>query len=233
MTTHATRLLSAPPGWTAHVALGAAVIVAAAWWLAPPLQALLQSSPVVAADRQVALWLHAHAGATLNFWMAWFSHVHGTLGILLLSAGVAVTALSPAKARELLPYLIAAIPGGLLLNVAVKEAVQRARPDWGYAAETLGSFSFPSGHTAGATLFYGVLLVLAFSRCRHPVLRTILAIAAAAMIVLVAASRMVLGMHYLSDCVGAVIEEVLWLALCLTGTPALRRDLTDAPAPQP
>jgi undecaprenyl-diphosphatase len=233
MNTHATRLLSAPRGWTAHVALGAAVIVAAAWWLAPPLQALLQSAPVVEADRQVAMWLHARTGATLNFWMAWLSHVHGTLGILLLSAGVAVTAIPPGKANELFPCLIAAVPGGMLLNAAVKQAVQRARPDWGYAAETLGSFSFPSGHTAGATLFYGVLVVLAFSSCRRPVLRLLLAIAAAALVVLVAASRMVLGMHYLSDCVGAVIEALLWLALCLTGTPAVRRGFANEPGRQP
>jgi undecaprenyl-diphosphatase len=165
--------------------------------------------------------------------MAWISHVHGTLGILLLSAGVAVTAWSPDRGWGRLPSLVAAVPGGLLLNTAVKQAVQRARPDWGYAAETLGSFSFPSGHTAGATLFYGALLVLAFSSLRSPALRWLLTIAAASMVTLVAMSRMVLGMHYLSDCVGAVIEALLWLAICLTGTPAVQRRIADTRTPPP
>jgi len=106
------------------------------------------------------------------------------------------------------------VPGGLLLNVLVKHAVHRMRPDPGYAMEHLATFSFPSGHTAGATVLYGFLVAMLWPHCRSPLARTALVATAAALVVLVAASRIMLGLHYASDCAAAVVEGLLWLAIC-------------------
>jgi membrane-associated phospholipid phosphatase len=43
------------------------------------------------------------------------------------------------------------------------------------------------------------------------------------MVLLVAASRMYLGAHYLSDVLAAMLEGLAWLALCLGTVGALRR----------
>jgi membrane-associated phospholipid phosphatase len=206
--------------WIGQVVSGAASISAAAWLLGPTIRRFLQSSAILDADRLVATSLHAAANPSLIAFMVWVSWVHGTAGILALTV-LATSAAWRFSNRLPLPVLLAAVPGGLLLNVAVKHAVQRPRPDWGYALQALETYSFPSGHTAGATLFYGIVVVWLWPRVRGVGARIALLVAAISMVLLVAASRIVLGVHFVSDCMAAVIEAGVWLATCLFGAPGV------------
>lgn len=214
------KAVSPSPSWRriGQVVSGAATFSAAAWVLGPTIRRFLQSSAILDADRFVAASLHAAASPSLIGFMVWVSWAHGTVGILALTA-IAASATWRYSNRLPLPVLMAAVPGGLLLNVAIKHAVQRPRPDWGYALQALETYSFPSGHTAGATLFYGIVLVWLWPRVRGVGARTALLIAAISMVLLVAASRIVLGAHFMTDCVAAVIEAGIWLAICLIGAP--------------
>lgn len=216
------RLKTAPPGpvarWMIQVAFGACSIVGAAWLLGPALRDFLQLSAILAFDRGVATWLHGAASAPVIEALVWVSRAHGTLGILALTA-IAVMAFRRFSNRVPLPVVAATVAGGLLLNVAVKHAVQRARPDWGDALQTLETYSFPSGHTAGATLFYGTVVVWLWPRVRSAAGRIALLVGAAAAVLLVATSRIVLGVHFASDCLAAVLEATLWLAICRAGAP--------------
>ena len=114
-----------------------------------------------------------------------------------------------------MPWLLASVPAGLLLNFAVKSVLHRTRPESDYVAERLSSFSFPSGHTAGATLLYGFLALCLWRRNPSLGLRAAVVAGAAILVAMVATSRVMLGMHYPSDCVAAIIEGVAWLAICL------------------
>ncbi|WP_395406963.1 phosphatase PAP2 family protein [Pseudoduganella sp. UC29_106] len=84
---------------------------------------------------------------------------------------------------------------------------------------TLATYSFPSGHTVAATLFYGLLACYLVMRGR----RWLPVAGATLMVLLVACSRMYLGVHYLSDVLAAVAEGVAWLAICVTGMSTWRR----------
>jgi len=96
---------------------------------------------------------------------------------------------------------------------------------------TLNTFSFPSGHTAGAVVFYGALAAFLVSRYNGGRPRAASVGLAIVAVVLVAFSRMYLGAHYLSDVVAAVCSSLAWLALCLSGVHALvRRKMTQAGA---
>ena len=204
--------------WVGQVVCGAASIVAAAWLLGPTIRTFLQSSAVLDADRLVAASLHAAASPWLTEFMVWLSWAHGTAGILVLTV-IAASAMWRYSNRLPLPVLMATVPGGMLLNVAVKHAVQRPRPDWGYALQALETYSFPSGHTAGAMLFYGIVVVWLWPRVRRLEARIALLIAAVLMVLLVAASRIVLGVHFMTDCIAAVIEAGAWLAICQFRAP--------------
>ncbi|MEO8202487.1 MAG: phosphatase PAP2 family protein [Betaproteobacteria bacterium] len=205
---HAKGLLS----YTALVAAGAALLIGLAWLASTLVAALLAWPGVMAADRAIAESLHAHASPAAVEAMTWVSRLHGTTAILAMSALLAAWLVARGE-RSLLPRLVASVPGGLLLNAALKIALHRARPDTAYAAERLASFSFPSGHTAGATFLYGFIVLLLWQRARGSA-RAAAVAGAILMVFLVATSRVMLGMHYATDCAAAVAEGVAWLAIC-------------------
>jgi undecaprenyl-diphosphatase len=119
--------------------------------------------------------------------------------------------------------LIVAVPGGMLLNEWIKLLVHRHRPfvegpfvDW-------SGYSFASGHTMGATLLYGQLLLflLPFLKRRH--LRIVGVCGAASLVVLVGFSRIALGAHFLTDVLAAIVFGMLWLMLCTLLGKRVRR----------
>ena len=94
------------------------------------------------------------------------------------------------------------VPGGLLLNLLLKMAFARGRPDWG-DVDLIG-YSFPSGHTMTAALFYGLLGVFFVFGVKSWWWRAIAAAIAFTIICAVGFSRIYLGAHYFSDVVAAV-----------------------------
>ena len=120
--------------------------------------------------------------------------------------------------------LLMAVPGGMLLNVLLKSVFQRARPHFDDPLLILDSYSFPSGHTVAATLFYGVLAAYLISL---PGMRwgrrLAAALSAVLMVALVALSRVYLGVHYLSDVLAGAAEGCAWLTVCVTASASLRR----------
>jgi undecaprenyl-diphosphatase len=96
--------------------------------------------------------------------------------------------------------------------LAVKALVGRVRPTLTSEAASLGP-SFPSGHSATAAAFYAAAaLVLGRSltgRARHLIIAGAVAVATA-----VAASRVLLDLHWLSDVVGGLALGWAWFALC-------------------
>lgn len=173
---------------------------------------LLLQGPVTAADAGVSRWLYRNAGAAFTALMAAVSALHGTWPLLAMSAAAAL-ALWWRHQRAWAAALVLCVPGGMLLNYAVKHAFQRARPAFDEAA-AIASYSFPSGHTAGATLWWGFMLVWLFAHRADAGTRIAGATLAAAMVLLTALSRVYLGVHYLSDVLAAIGEGAAWLALC-------------------
>lgn len=208
--------------WTTRVGLAALVLIGSAWLMAGPVLLVLQSATVTAVDQDVAGWMHSQSKGLVIGALSAVSQLHGTTGILSLCVVSAAT-LWVRRRRALMPCLLLTVPGGLLLNIAVKLAVQRARPTWEYAAQTLTSFSFPSGHTLGATVFYGFLVVLFWPGSTRAT-RVALVTLAVVMVPLVAASRIALGVHYFSDCVAAVVEGLVWLMVCTWKYPSWALD---------
>jgi undecaprenyl-diphosphatase len=111
----------------------------------------------------------------------------------------------------------------MLLNVSMKFAFERSRPrSFDAPLLALSIYSFPSGHAAGATLFYGVLAAVVIANIRAWRWRVLIALAALLIVMLVGLSRIYLGDHYLSDVLAAFTESVAWLTLCLMAVHTLR-----------
>lgn len=199
-----------------QLTLGAVVLVCASWMFGGIAEDVLTAAPLIRVDADLALWLHRHASPELTRFMLAVSSWNSTLAIGCYAALVAV-ALAWRRAWYWLATLVAAVPVGMLINVMMKLAFHRARPSFDDPIVTLTTYSFPSGHVAATTLFYGFLLALLASGTRAWAARLGLGLVALAMIVLVALSRMYLGAHYLSDVLAAFAEGVAWLTLCVVG----------------
>ncbi|MGZ5572018.1 MAG: phosphatase PAP2 family protein [Usitatibacter sp.] len=169
-----------------------------------------------AADLALAAWLHEHAIASpaLAQAMLFVTDFHSNLAIHAMSAVVAVV-LWRERRRDWLATLVLAVPAGLAINVALKHLFARTRPTWDNALLTLDTFGFPSGHVAGATLFYGFLAAYLLQGVEDRAVRAAHIAAAAMLVVLVAFSRVYLGVHYLTDVIGAAAWSLGWLTICL------------------
>ena len=158
-------------------------------------------------------WLQARLTASLTAIMRWVSKMHNTLPI---SAAIALLAVLFAMRRrwEDLIFLLATVPLGMLLNVAMKHTFLRARPPVGPLSDLLDSYSFPSGHVAASTLLYGFLVVLVFRETERTSLRVAACAGAVLAVVSVAVSRVYLGVHYATDVAVAAVEALGWLFFC-------------------
>ena len=109
------------------------------------------------------------------------------------------------------------------MNILLKHLFHRQRPVLENPLVTLSSYGFPSGHTMGATLFYGAVAILVAHSVRTWRLRVLIFCIAVAVVVLIGISRIYLGAHYLTDVLGAIAVGLAWLAFCWTGVDTLRR----------
>ncbi|WP_307861896.1 phosphatase PAP2 family protein [Nocardioides sp. SYSU D00065] len=104
---------------------------------------------------------------------------------------------------------------------ASKHVLDRPRPSWAEPVVELSSLSYPSGHaTAAATAAVALVLVV-----RHRAA----ACAALVLAVSVAASRVFLGVHYLSDVVAGSLLGSLLAVSTYAVLPLLRRVLPTDP----
>lgn len=205
-----------------HLTVGVALMLVAAWVFGSIAEEVVEAEEITIIDDWLARWFHARASPGFTDAMLLITHWHNTLGISLMALVLGIW-LYVKKAHYWLLTLVIAVPGGMLLNVLLKYTFQRARPSWDNPLLTLSTYSFPSGHTVGATLLYGLLAAYLVVLSRSWRTRVAVMAAVCLMIGLVGLSRMYLGVHYLSDVLAAVVEGCGWLVVCITGCSTLRR----------
>ena len=116
------------------------------------------------------------------------------------------------RSRWVIPYVFVVVAGNGLITTTIKHLADRVRPELNPIAETLGP-SFPSGHSSWAAAFFACAALL-LGRGRSHRTRIVLAGAGAACAVAVAGSRVLLGVHWLSDVVAGLALGWAWFAVC-------------------
>ena len=200
----------AATGLALTLALGVAIVGGI---LIGALAYLVRSSArLVEIDASVGGWAADHATEWSTRLLQLVTDLGDTPVTIVVIAVVAVVELLRVPNRWILPFLVTVVAGEIVLVNAVKELLDRVRPTFNPIAETLGP-SFPSGHSArAAALYAAVALVLA--RRRSPRTRALLAGGAAAIAVGVACSRVMLGVHWLSDVVAGLAFGWAWFSVC-------------------
>lgn len=205
-----------------HLSAGIAAMVGATLLFRYIAEAVTGRQALTVLDLQLANWLHGHACAGLTGAVLLLTNLHSLAGVAVLAA-LAGGYLWRRQAYYWVLALALAVPGAMLLNVVLKNIYQRSRPHFEQALLVLDTYSFPSGHAAAATALYGLLLCYVMTNSASRPLRALSLLAAVLMVALVGATRLYLGVHYLSDVLGAIAAASAWLAVCITAVSTLRR----------
>jgi len=205
-----------------HLTVGLVLILLAGITFGEIAEDVVEGDTITLVDVQLAHWFRARAEVPFTQAMLFITHWNGITGTSVMTALLAAW-FAYRKAYYWLIVLVAAVPGGMLLNVVLKHIFRRQRPSLDDPLLTLSTYSFPSGHTVAATLFYGVLACYLWRRVRAWPRRLLIVLGACAMVALVALSRMYLGVHYLSDVMAASMEGAAWLTVCVTAVSTLHR----------
>ena len=133
----------------------------------------------------------------------------------------ALAALGISRRRiETLTALAAAL--FILVGIALKELVDRPRPQVFLGLANTGFDSFPSGHTLFATILLGLTIMFVTTWVRDPLRRRTLQGVLALLVLAVGLSRVYLELHWPSDVLGGywyggvALTELAWLRQRLT-----------------
>jgi undecaprenyl-diphosphatase len=140
--------------------------------------------------------------------ITWF----GSNGVLWTVVIAAAVILAIRRLPRLALYVVVAGAGALVLDPVLKSLVGRLRPVVPHPIAHGTGNSFPSGHSLGSIVCYGAVL-LAFLPGVSPRFRWLARALAAALVFLIGLSRLMLGVHYLSDVVGAWALGIAWLGI--------------------
>jgi len=181
---------------------------------------VMTTAPIMKQDLQVSVWLHTHNNAVFLAFLYAITEVHSPVGMTIIACLFALWLWRSGHHYWTLSLAIA-VPGGMLVNTVIKELVYRARPVWDDPILTLSSTGFPSGHTAGATLFYGFVAAFIVWNTKGPWRHIVAIVCCVLMVALVGFSRIYLGAHYLSDVLAAISMSLVWLVLSLIAVRGL------------
>ena len=135
----------------------------------------------------------------------------GTAGVILVSVVAGVVEYRRLPDRAVPALLVATVLGQFAVTNGIKEIVERARPDISQLTGFAGS-SFPSGHAAAAAATFAVVALLV-GRRRSRSTRAVIAGVAVAVAVIVAGTRVLLGVHWLTDVLAGLAVGWAWFAL--------------------
>jgi membrane-associated phospholipid phosphatase len=111
-------------------------------------------------------------------------------------------------------FLVIGIAGGGIFNLLLKWIFRRERPDLYRLIEESG-YSFPSGHSMGSFILYGMLCMLLITFFPSIKTKVILILSTSAFITMIGWSRIYLGVHYPSDVIAGFAGGGAWVCVCL------------------
>lgn len=205
-----------PPGafLFTRLALGFAVLVAGASVFAEVAEEINGDAVVLGrADQAMAdeIARSVPRGALQVF--AWLTRLGDVLTISVLCVVVAAVLVWRGRRGLALGWVVA-VAGNGVLNPLLKLIFERARPVHDVTLATADGFSFPSGHSSGSVVAYGMLAYV-LARTLPQRWHLPAALAAAAVAFTVGCSRIFLRVHFASDVLAGFASGFAWLAVCI------------------
>ena len=181
--------------------------------------AVRRSPTALANEFRLNVWLNDHFPAWFGSFSVFVNWLFGPVGAVLLLVVSILAIYWRRRDWSLAARFTALALGGWVVTAILKAVFREPRPallelcprladgvcEW-LVVET-GTNAFPSGHTAFATGFalaFGFVFARGFSRTTT----TFVSLSCCLLVLLVAFTRVYLGVHYLTDTIGAVLVTV-------------------------
>lgn len=184
---------------------------------------IVTRGPAAGADRSVLDWMTTHRSAMITGPAIAITDAGGPVGTVVLAVVVGVLLARRARSWTPMIVLIGTVGAASAACAAVKALVGRGRPPIATQVLLETDHSFPSGHVTGTIALFGMIAVL-LGYGRPAARRWALVLLAGAVTVVVAATRLYLGEHWLTDVVGgAVLGGIAVLAGSAVHAELMRR----------
>ncbi|HYL51847.1 MAG TPA: phosphatase PAP2 family protein [Acidimicrobiia bacterium] len=204
----------ADPEASTRVALAAALLVLAACATAIGVLLVMvhTNSGLAHYDLSAARWGASHATHTSTRVLRDVSLLGGTPAMIIVAVAASSYEYVRSRRAAVFAFVALVVVGQVVVVNLTKVAVDRARPDISRLTGFSGA-SFPSGHAATAAATFAAAALL-LGRGRSRAVRAMLSGAVGAIGFAVAATRVLLGVHWLTDVVAGLIIGWSWFALC-------------------
>lgn len=145
--------------------------------------------------------------------MEFFTFLGSTISVVvLLLIGTILMLLNQKKWEAL--FFIIAVSFSAIFNRLLKWTFQRARPQI-HPLITETGYSFPSGHSMTAIVFYGMLAYFLILFLEKRSAKIVIFLLFMSIILAIGISRIYLGVHYPSDVIAGFAAGGAWLFICI------------------
>jgi undecaprenyl-diphosphatase len=140
----------------------------------------------------------------------------GSITLVVLFSAFTLMVLLVLRDRLGALQMLAASVGAGILTLVTKDIIERTRPEVAQQLIAVSGFSYPSGHSLSTSALYLTIAIIAGRYVQHLGARVAIFIAVSAVVIMVGASRVYLGVHYATDVVSGISLGAAW-ALVLAG----------------
>jgi undecaprenyl-diphosphatase len=198
-----------------------AVLAVAGTWAFAALAVHVRSGATQAFDDAILHWVGAHQVPWARIAMLQVTEL-GTGVVVMMVVAIASLFLWLTKHKHSASLLLVTTAVGILINAMLKDVFHRTRPSIFPSGVEVFSSSFPSGHSMSAAIVYGTVAYLAARLQERHRSRVITAVIALLLILLIASSRIYLGVHYPSDTLAGMVIGFAWAAFCMATLEAIQ-----------
>jgi undecaprenyl-diphosphatase len=199
-----------------HLVIGFLVSLAVIGIFGVITEDVVEGSPLTRFDLAVATRLHESVGQGVLGLLRVVSAVASrtVMTLLLLCGGVLFAAAR--RPLDLIAWC-AAFVGASFLDAGLRFVVHRSALPFADVVVAEWGTGLTSAHVLGAVVGFGMLAHFFFVQVSGTAARAFIVAATAAIVVAIAASRLYLGIHYVSDEMAGLAAGILWLTTCVSG----------------
>lgn len=205
----------------AWAACGLALIAAAGFVFVEMVEAMDADEELGALDEAFTAALGESVGRGWLLFFKGLTHLADPATLVALGVVVAMLLLWRRQPALAAGWCLA-LAGNALLNPALKRLFERVRPLHEQGLVREDGFSFPSGHSSGAVVAYGMLGYVLL-RTLPPRWHFAVLLLMPALVFSIGSSRVFLQVHYPSDVLAGFASGTAWAVVCILGAEGLRR----------